>query len=106
MINYSLQDITLTSMLCACRIRETFKRYAMLPGDYREHSSVIKPHQVNVTTASLDITLRSSSAYLTNSSYGLFTRHASAYSTLTSQSLSSEIQRDVPLLSGLNRNEL
>ena len=104
MINYSLQGITL--MLCACRIRDTFKSYAILPGDYREHSSVSKPHQVNVTTASLDITLRSSSAYLTNSSYGLFTRHASAYSTLTSQSLSSEIQRDVPLPSRLKREGL
>ena len=36
----------------------------------------------------------------------MLSRNTSAYSTLTSESLSSEIQPDVPLLSGLNGNGL
>jgi len=79
----------------------------MLPDDYTEDtSSVNNPYQVNVTIPHLDIPLRSSSTDLTSCSYVLLTRHFSAYSTLTSGSLSSEIQSDVPLLIGLNGNGL
>jgi hypothetical protein len=79
----------------------------MLPDDYpADAPSVNKPHKVNVTIASLDIPLSSSSTDLTNCSYVLLSRHATAHSTLTSESLSSEIQPNIPLLSGLNRNGL